>query len=275
MKKSIEVANKEYPDGKIKSTQMVVYSYPSIGAMTVVKDKNTGDEHRIFVDAYTLDAVPDKPATETEPGVLSMFEQRLKNGMDKNLIDWQESDQITKSVEQEATNKGINISVPITEENMEKLSGDATITSTETLDVPLYGQEESNYCGPACGQMLAEYYGKTQSQDYIYGIMGGGDVYLSDILDYCKSPDGLYKTRSTSTTTDLTFAKAVYEINYNRPFISRVWGGTMYHVRVCIGYTSDNGDEYLQINDPAPVGSDGTYRLESPGSENARIYVRT
>lgn len=43
MKKSIEVANKEYPDGKIKSTQMVVYSYPSIGAMTVVKDKTSGD----------------------------------------------------------------------------------------------------------------------------------------------------------------------------------------------------------------------------------------
>lgn len=44
IKKSIEIAKKEYPDGKIKSTKMVVYSYPSIGAMTVVKDKTTGEE---------------------------------------------------------------------------------------------------------------------------------------------------------------------------------------------------------------------------------------
>ena len=34
--------------------------------MTVVKDKTTGIEHRIFVDAI-LNEVEDKPATETEP----------------------------------------------------------------------------------------------------------------------------------------------------------------------------------------------------------------
>lgn len=50
---------------QLKSTKMIVYNYPSIGAMTLVKDKTTGDEYRIFVDAYTLDEVEDKPATET------------------------------------------------------------------------------------------------------------------------------------------------------------------------------------------------------------------
>lgn len=39
--KSIEIANNNYPDGEIKSTKMVVYSYPSIGAMTVIKEKTT------------------------------------------------------------------------------------------------------------------------------------------------------------------------------------------------------------------------------------------
>lgn len=66
MGKSIEIAKNEYPDGEIKSTIMVVYDYPEIGAMTVVKDKTTGDEYRIFVDAYSLNEVEDKPATKTE-----------------------------------------------------------------------------------------------------------------------------------------------------------------------------------------------------------------
>jgi transcriptional regulator len=116
-KKSIEIAKKEYPDGEIKSTKVVEYSYPRIGAMTVVKD-NTGEEHRIFVDVYSLDVVPDRPATETQLGVWSMYEQKLKkNGIDENLREWQKSDEFVKSIEKEAANKGICISVPIILDN--------------------------------------------------------------------------------------------------------------------------------------------------------------
>lgn len=89
MEKSIETAKSNYPTGEIKSTKMVVYSYPKIGAMTVVKDKTTGDEHRIFVDAYTLDVVPDEPTTETKLGVCSIYEQKSKNEIDENLKKWQ------------------------------------------------------------------------------------------------------------------------------------------------------------------------------------------
>jgi len=116
-KKSIEIAKKEYPDGEIKSTKVVEYSYPRIGAMTVVKN-NTGEEHRIFVDVYSLDVVPDRPATETQLGVWSMYEQKLKkNGIDENLREWQKSDEFAKSIEKEAANKGICISVPIILDN--------------------------------------------------------------------------------------------------------------------------------------------------------------
>ena len=120
MKKSIDVAKNEYPDGEIKSTKMVVYDYPLIGAMTVVKDKITGDEHRIFVDVYTLNVVPDEPATETKRGIWSIYERRLKNGIDKILKDWQESDNLTKSIDKEAKNKGINVITLITEEKRKK-----------------------------------------------------------------------------------------------------------------------------------------------------------
>ncbi|AKB45267.1 hypothetical protein [Methanosarcina vacuolata] len=112
--KSIETARNEYPDGEIKSTEVVVYCYPSIGAMTVIKDKASGDEHRIFVDAYTLEVIPDRHATETEPGIWSIFDRRLQNGVEENLKSWQASDQLTKSIEQEAASKGICISVPVT-----------------------------------------------------------------------------------------------------------------------------------------------------------------
>jgi hypothetical protein len=114
MKKSIETARNEYPDGEIKSTEMVVYCYPSIGTMTVIKDRASGKEHRIFVDAYTLEVIPDRPATEIESGIWSIFDQRLQNGVEGNLKSWQASDQLVKSIEQEVASKGICISVPVT-----------------------------------------------------------------------------------------------------------------------------------------------------------------
>ncbi len=112
--KSIETARNEYPNGEIKSTEMVVYCYPSIGAMTVIEDRASRDEHRIFVDAYTLEVIPDRPATETESGIWSIFDRRLQNGLEENLKSWQASDQLSKSVEQEVADKGICISVPVT-----------------------------------------------------------------------------------------------------------------------------------------------------------------
>ncbi len=117
LKKSIEVARNEYPDGEIKSTKMVEYSYPRIGAMTVVKDKTSGDEHRIFVDVYSLEVVPDRPATETQLGVWSMYEHKMKNGVGGNLIEWNKSEKYTKSIEKEVANKGICISVPVILDN--------------------------------------------------------------------------------------------------------------------------------------------------------------
>ncbi|AAM06628.1 TPA: GTPase - sulfate adenylate transferase subunit 1 [Methanosarcina acetivorans] len=135
MEKSIETARTKYPTGKIVSTNMVVYDYPSVGAMTIVKDQTTGVEHRIFVDAYTLEEVQDKPATETELGVRSMYEQVSKNKIDENLKDWQKSEQFTKKLEQEVNNTGIDTSAPITEENIKKLSNKLN-TSSKVVSSP-------------------------------------------------------------------------------------------------------------------------------------------
>jgi len=282
MKKSIEVANTNYPIEEIISTNMVVYSYPSIGAMTVVKDKTTGVEHRIFVDAYTLDEIPDKPATLTEPGVWSVYEHRLKNGIDENLKEWQKSDQLTKSIEQTAANKGVNINVPVTAENMKKLSADVVtpLASGITLPVPKYGQENSVYCGPASCQMIGKYICNIdRTQNYIYDFQGwhdhnnlNGGISDGDAKDYCYYTQGQggLGQRGTVIDTARNPLTAVGEINNNRPFMTLIPG----HFRVCYGYLSSGSLVYLYIIDPLPVGS-GSYTMElSGGSETKRIYVR-
>ena len=282
MNKSIEIAKKNYPTGEIKSTKVVVYSYPRIGAMTVVKDKTTGAEHRIFVDAYTLDVVPDKPATQTEPGVLSMYEQRLKKGINANLKEWQESDQLTKSVEQEATNTGININAAVTEENMKKLSVNAVIplASGITLPVPKYGQENSVYCGPASCQMIGKYICNIyRTQNYIYDFKGwhnhnylNGGISDGDAKDYCyyTQDQGGLGQRGTVKDSALNPLTAVGEINNNRPFMTLIPG----HFRVCYGYLRSGSLVYLYIIDPMPIGS-GSYIMEKSGAnEVERIYVR-
>jgi hypothetical protein len=283
MKKSKEIAKKNYPTGEIKSTNLVVYSYPSIGAMTVVKDKTAGVEYRIFVDAHTLEEVEDKPATETEPGVWSMYEMNLENGVEENLKEWKESDQLTKSIEQAAINKGVNINAAVTEENIKKISTDAVTPKASgiTLPVTKRGQEDDVYCGPACCQMIGEYIcGIYRTQDYIYDFQGWhnhnnkiGGLSISDAVGYCyyTQQQGGLGQRGTVDDYTLSSMGVIGEINNNRPFMSLIKG----HFRLCYGYLSSGSLVYLYIIDPEPVGS-GSYIIERCGANNevARIYVR-
>ncbi|MDI9395404.1 MAG: C39 family peptidase [Euryarchaeota archaeon] len=275
MKKSKGIANDKYPTGEIKSTFMVVYSYPKVGAMTIIKDKATGDEHRIFVDAYTLDEVQDKPINETnfgDLGVWSIYEQRLKNGVGKNLKEWQKSDNFTKSIEQAITNKGVNSNVAITEENIKILSGDAAIMAITSgyVSVPIYTQETTYYCVPTSIQMLCEYFNiptSTPSQTYIYNYLDGPPYGLSydDIEEWVEDVWG--KT-PTVRTTALYNIDVVTEIDNERPFFSMVSG----HCRICRGYLNQGGYFYMYINDP----EDGNvyYECTYGGPEIGRVYVR-
>jgi len=276
MKKSIETAKKNYPTGEITSTEMVVYSYPSIGAMTAVKDKTTGVESRIFIDAYTLDEIQDKPATETELGVWSMYDQILKKGKDKNLKEWEKSDQFKKSIKQTTANKGVNFNVAVTEENIKKLSNAAMITASTSkkLGVPCRGQESDIYCGEASIQMVSLYYGyPTPKQERIYDYFFDSEdepagLNPAEIIQWA----GDKWNKTGYLTTNCTSSGAVNEINSYRPFYSM----TSSHYRVCQGYLIQNGYTSMYINDPMPVGSNGTPKVEriGNGTEKKRIYVR-
>jgi hypothetical protein len=273
MKKSQEIAKKNYPTGQIKTTVMVVYSYPRVGAMTVVKDKTTGVEHRIFVDGYTLDEIQDKPATETELGVWSMYDQTLKSGKENNLKEWQKSDQFAESIEQAASKKGVNINAAVTEETIDKLSGDvavAAVTSNK-LSVPVYKQENNYYCVPTSIRMLCKYFNKpnpTPSQTsiftYLKGTPGSGLGY-SDIEKWVQNKWG--KTPTTQTSR-LYNSDVVTEIDNKRPFFSLITG----HCRACRGYKNEGGYFYLYINDPLP--GTASYERTYGGPEVGRVYVR-
>jgi hypothetical protein len=276
LKKSKGIAKKKYPTEEIRSTVMVVYSYPGIGAMTVVKDKTTGVEHRIIVDAYTLAEVQDKPATQTEPGVWSMYDQMLANGKDNNLKEWQDSEQLAKTIEQAAANEGVNINTAVTEENIGKLSSSAAVTTSTSkkLGVPIRGQEDPYYCGEACIKMISLYYGyPTPKQTSIYKYFFGPNDQKAGL-----NPDEMIKWardkwgKTGTLTSSCTSSGAVKEINNYKPFYSL----TRDHYRVCQGYLIQSGYYYMYINDPMPVGSNGTPKIEKIGSgtERQRIYVR-
>lgn len=286
IKKSIEIAKSEYSDGKIKSTNLVVYSYPSIGAITVVKDKTTGVEHRIFVDAYSLNKVEDKPAMETKPGVWSIYDKILTNGKENNLKEWQKSDELAKSIEQAAANKGVNINAAVTGENIKKLSSDAIVLGSFTgkiLDINGIGQERDVFCGPACIRMVCKYSNKPTpipTQDKIYRGDGLWSWDPASIYTSGLSADDIvkwatYRWGKTGTiATSFSNSVAISEIENNRPFFSMIPN----HFRLCRGYIVQHGYTYLRLNDPMPVGStygnSGLLERTYGSSEMKRVYVR-
>jgi hypothetical protein len=260
MQKSIEIANNKYSEGEILSTKMVVYSYPSIGTMTIVKDKNTGEEKRIFVDAYTLEIIPDKAPKEDEIGVWSIYEKLSNKSTNTNLLKWEDSDDFVRSVEKKAEDIGVDIYTPLTNKMLNCLRDKSTmITSTRgnlILNVPLVGQEKSYYCAPASAQMIAKYYGVQHAQNYIHGMMddgSGGKCTNTEQLSYYTASNGLDKSGSYVDNSP-TYLEAKNEISQYLPLKS----GVANHARVCRGYYDSygvGGQNALYINDPGNGGS--------------------
>jgi hypothetical protein len=283
IKQSLEIANEKFPAGDVKSTKMVVYSYPKIGAMTVVADNVTGEEYRIIVDAYTLDMIPDKSPAETESGVWSMYEPISKEEMINNVDKWYNSDNYTKALNTETAAKGLDIHKPLSEEELDILEESQVITSigSTELDVRLFGQEKDYYCAPATAQMIADYYDVGHSQTHIAREMGTSTIgttmngqlaYYTGDLPYCLGKSG----SDDDYTCDWT--EATGEIDNGRPLKSGIpvhVSGTVGHARACIGYMEFAEIKYLSINDPWPV-NEGNHYLENWDltTHGNYIYVR-
>lgn len=92
------------------------------------------------------------------------------------------------------------------------------------------------------------------------------------IFNKCYRNGENYHDSSLNRDTRKTM-EIVTEIDNNRPFYSIIFDPQ--HYRVCQGYLIQNGYFYMYINDPMPVESNGTPKIElSTSQEKKRIYVR-
>lgn len=148
-------------------------------------------------------------------------------------------------------------------------SSDITVTGTyeavkfvgsTSLDIPLYQQEQSNWCWAACIEMCAEYMGYTTTQSGIVTEAKGSAINeIGSESDYTKgmkyATDDDYKATKTWTTLSAANIKSI--LASNTPLIiafgyypngSRTGG----HANVVIAVDQDN--KYIQTNDPSYNG---------------------
>jgi hypothetical protein len=147
---------------------------------------------------------------------------------------------------------------------------------SKVLTVTLYDQDNSYYCVPAVGQMIADYYGVTHSQSHIATQMNTTNVtyisndtfgelryYINNPSDCLGKEDSYYEVAGSSTWT-----RVQGEIDDDRPFDSRIVG----HARVCKGYmVTDIDSNWILVNDPWPVGT-GDIFWEMWNYVNHNIY---
>lgn len=260
VEKATKIALQQF-DGKaqIISAQLVVYGYPKIGVMVTLADK-AGGKTRMFIDAVDYSIVPDKEPGADKIGVWSIYEHIPKENISQNVAQWNRDDRYVSFVIEKANSIGIvNLTQkPLSESeltSLEKQGIGILASGSKTLNVPLYGQSNSYRCCVASAQMIAAYYGVSDTQDHIASVMGCGDTggcYPSQELTYYTGapPNGLGKTGSWDDTSPTWFKNSL-EIDNNRPLRS----GTPTHCRVSRGYnyyTDIWGNTVYQIyiNDP-------------------------
>ena len=127
----------------------------------------------------------------------------------------------------------------------------------------LYGQENGCNCGPACAQMILEWYNYLFTQNKLADEM---NVEISGMLKCGTTHEEIKQAieRLTRLKADIddspTLEEAAYEIELDRPFMSFI----LKHARVCCGYihqyrlTQFGGFVYYYyrtqvINDPRPM----------------------
>jgi hypothetical protein len=137
----------------------------------------------------------------------------------------------------------------------------------ERMQVPLFGQQTGQWCWAGVGQMIMAYHGInvaqcTQANDRL----GRTDCCNSPTPNACVQPGWPeFERHGLSTTwtnwgTALTLSQAQAELNAGRPFAGvRDWGNGTSHIVSVIDYLRFDGDDFLVINDPSPVGAGDQY----------------
>lgn len=183
-------AEKIYPHHKIISIKIVDYAPSRIGVMAKLFDPGNESYERIVVDAHTFDLIPEEMPAGAEGRygavcVESLYDSIPDEIADERIKHWTECHDVLQT-------RNLSSSDAITR--------DGDYSYKELNDFSLFGQERSYYCMPATGQMIADYFGVTHTQDHIADEMGTttGGTQPAGMINYFEdsAPDGLGRTGS-------------------------------------------------------------------------------
>lgn len=144
----------------------------------------------------------------------------------------------------------------------------SSAASAGILPVPLDGQETSQWCWAASGQMIMNYLGATKVTqcDQANKRLGRTDCCNSPVPSACVQPGWpemeKYGFAYTTYNGALPWSSLVSEIDAGRP-VAFAWGwtGGGGHMMVASGYLVSRAGNYVYMNNPSPVGSGDQYYI--------------
>jgi hypothetical protein len=221
-----EIATETLGEIEITDTEMVYYQFPKLAF--AVTFRRGGETEMALVDVSSQTIIP---GDQVVPFMSTLSAEALR----ESRHEWEQIRELLDRAE-EPTPMGLG----------QKL-----------LDVPLWGQQYSYYCGPAVVRMIFHYWhGWSKGQDYYANLLGTTPEYGTPWENY--GPAWLTLGHATySMPYKASWSTVVGEINSNRPFQSHIVG----HVRAAIGYRDLGWWKYVGINDPFPTGQ-GDFRWE-------------
>ena len=239
-------AKENYKDSEITSTTLVSYSYPKIGIMVQLRDIKTNKEQRMFIDAYDYSNIPDRMPGDNGFGVWSLYESITEEEKVKRISAWEENDKKFREIAEKKVSNGNDSSKTVV----------TTQSISKILDVTLFAQEQSNYCAPAVGQMIADYHGVSHTQTYIAGRMHttSNGTNITNQVGYYRNDLGM----TNSNAYSVFWSDMVNMINADRPFDSLIMNSAGSHTRTVAGYY-ESGFKLIGIYDPYPVNQGDAY----------------
>lgn len=138
-------------------------------------------------------------------------------------------------------------------------------TFSRTLEVTLFGQEQTNWCWAASGRMISRYWGHEVSECAQATHAFGGNCCANPAsCNYGGLADlawlGLQSSNSQATGAPITLEQARAEVAAGRVWDHGIiWvGGGAHDVTMVDAFWFDN-DWWVVVNDPSPVGAGSTY----------------
>jgi hypothetical protein len=138
-------------------------------------------------------------------------------------------------------------------------------TFSRTMEVTLFGQEQSNWCWATSGQMISRYWNREKSQcAQATHAFGGNCCANPSSCNYGGLADlawlGLQFTDSSATGKPITLDQVRAEVDAGRLWDHGIiWvGGGAHDVTMIDAFWFDN-DWWVVVNDPSPQGSGSTY----------------